>query len=303
MLLNSQLLDLLLDINNSAQIPVDKRIDLSAETAALNPIPPLVSSEDLATAAELSSPEGQALHSEIRIMVEERVAAKNQSKASKSLAHLMKTTPHLSVKTPNLPPELLAPLKIEEGQPAPLSYLTPSQIDDYLYDLDASIGAARPLPPTFPSHSQHDLALGNPNSVYHWLRRNEPKIFLQDGEGSEKSSGKPGALRGAGKRASIPAPSKADALEIVEEDGIGYDTTLSQSAATTKGKRKRDEDDGGYHPKSGRVDEGKVKKPRQYIRKKKPEGGSEEKPATASSRKKKAKLPSPDPNAHPFGPL
>ena len=96
--------------------------------------------------------------------------------------------------------------------------------------------------------------------MYNWLRRNEPKIFLQDGEGSEKSLGKPGSLRGAGKRATMPGPSKPDALEIVEEDGQRYDPTIS-GLEPAKGKRKR-EDDGGYHPKSGAPGDGKAKKPR-----------------------------------------
>jgi hypothetical protein len=290
-------MDLLLDVNNSAQIPIDKRINLSAEHTALAPIPPLINPDDNVRAAELNTPEGQALCNEIRNLVEEREAAKNLSKSSKSLALLMTVQPHLSLSTPGLPPELLSSLEPEAGQPAPISYLTPDQLDDYLYDIDASLGRAPPHP-TGPLHTQnptqHDLALGNPNSVYNWLRKNEPKIFLQDGEGSEKSLGKPGALRGAGKRASIPAPSKPDALEIVEEDGLTYDTSLTGTAS--KGKRKRDDDDAGYHPKNGRADEGKVKKPR-----KKRESAGESVPKVPK-RKSKPKIPSPDPGAHPFGP-
>jgi len=140
----------------------------------------------------------------------------------------------------------------------PITYLTGDQIDEYLYDIDIKVqNAPGPNPHVV---QPQDLALRNPNSVYNWLRRNKPNVFLQDGEGSEKSNGKPGSLRGAGKRASMPGPSKPDALEIVEEDGLGYDPTIG-GLEPTKGKRKRD-DDGGYHPKSGGPKEGKVKKPR-----------------------------------------
>jgi hypothetical protein len=300
-LILSQLLDLLLDVNESAQIPVDKRIDLTTDITALSPIPPLVSADDLSAAAELQTPEGQALYNEICTMVSERASSNDASKPLKSLAALMATTPHLSLNHPNVPSELTASLEAEEGQAGPLAYLTPDQLDDYLYDIDASLGVVPPLPPQFQNTPQHDLTFGNFHSPYNWLRRNVPQIFLQDGESSEKSHGKPGALRGAGKRASIPAPSKPDALEFVEEDGIGYDATLS-GPVTTKGKRKRDEDDGGYHPKGGRGDEGKAKKPRQARKKK---GNDETTPAT-SGRKGKgrgAKLSSPAPDAHPFGPL
>lgn len=164
-----------------------------------------------------------------------------------------------------------------------------------------------PPPPTIPSPPapQQDLAFGNYHSPYNWLRRNQPHIFLQDGEGSEKGTGKPGALRGAGKRASIPAPSKPDSLEIVEEDGLSYDFNIG-GASASKGKRKRDEDDnsGGYHPKAARAGEDGVRKKRPYVRKKPLEGEGVALNVSAKKGKgKKVKAPTPDPSAHPFGPL
>jgi hypothetical protein len=86
----------------------------------------------------------------------------------------------------------------------------------------------------------------------------------------------------------MPAPAKNDALEIVEEDGLGYDPTISGLEPAKGGKRKRD-DDGGYHPKSGTPGESKKRKPR--AKKIKVEG--ETSTPTASSRKKKQKLSSP----------
>jgi IEC3 subunit of the Ino80 complex, chromatin re-modelling len=295
----SQLLELLLDVNESAQIPVDKRIDLTTDIPNLSPIPPLVNDDDLENVAELQTPEGQALYNEIRTMISEKASSNNASKPLKSLAALMAATPHLSLNNPNVDSDLMASLEPEEGLTAPLAYLTADQMDDYIYDIDASLGVVPPLPPQFQNTPQHDLTFGNFHSPYNWLRRNVPQIFLQDGESSEKSHGKPGALRGAGKRASIPAPSKPDALEFVEEDGIGYDAALG-GPSTSKGKRKREEDDGGYHPSKGSrgTGEGKAKKPR----KKK---SDETTPATTSGRKGKgrAKLSSPAPDAHPFGPI
>jgi IEC3 subunit of the Ino80 complex, chromatin re-modelling len=294
---SSQLLDLLLDVNESAQIPVDKRIDLTTDIPALSPIPPLVNNEDLENAAELKTPEGQALYNEIRTMISEKAASSDASKPLKSLAALIAATPHLSSNHPNLPSDLVASLEPEEGQTAPLAYLTPDQLDDYIDDIDASLGLVAPLPPQFQNTPQHELTFGNFHSPYNWLRRNVPQIFLQDGESSEKSHGKPGALRGAGKRASIPAPSKPDALEFVEEDGIGYDAALG-GPVHTKGKRKREEDDGGYHPKGGRATgEGKAKKPR----KKK---NDETTPSTSGRKGKgRAKLSSPATDPNSFGPI
>lgn len=270
---NDQLLDLLLDVNNSAQIPADKRIDLNMETPFLATIPDLITKEELAQAAEINTPAGQAIYNSMRALLEEKAAERAAARPPKSLAHLMATTPHQASNSPLVSRDLLASFTPPEGSSHPIGYLTPDLIDDYCYDIDATLGNI-PVPPNLsPPSPQQEVMLRNPNSVYNWLRKNEPKIFLQDGEGSEKSNGKPGSLRGAGKRASMPAPSKPDALEIVEEDGLGYDPTIS-GLEPAKGKRKR-EDDGGYHPKLGAPD-GKAKRPRP--KKKKVDGSAESTP-------------------------
>jgi hypothetical protein len=224
------------------------------------------------------------MYTEIRAMMEAKAFDKLESGPSKSLALLLSVAPHLSASSQSpLPLAVRENTETLEGYPAPISYLIPEQVDEYLSELDASLGS---IPPSnvVQASPHHEVAIRNPHSVYNWLRRNEPKIFLQDGEGSEKSAGKPGSLRGAGKRASMPGPSKPDALEIVEEDGIRYDPTIGglEPAVPTKGKRKR-EDDGGYHPKSGVPSEGKLKKARPRKRKTDSEAGS----APSSSRKSK----------------
>ncbi len=222
-------------------------------------------------------------------MIAERGSERNPQNLPRSLASLIATVPHYNVLS--APPESLAALKPDEGQTAPLSYLTADQLDDYLYDLDATIGAVPSVsqPPAPPS-SNESLSFANIHSPYNWLRKHVPNIFLQDGEGSEKSHGKPGALRGAGKRASIPAPSKPGALEFVEEDGLEYDASLTSAAMKVEKKRKRapEEDDGGYHPKLGTPADGKGKKPR-TARKKKNGDASEETPAKAPGSRRKAK--------------
>lgn len=299
----SQILDLLLDINNSAQIPIDKRIDLTPEEGILATIPPLITDDELSSAASLQTPEGIALYDEIRSLVKEREAMlSNAARPPKSLVNLLRSTPHTRLSQAS--EDQLALLNPIEGQPAPLGFLTVDQIDDYIYDIDVQLGTVPALPPHSPSSASHqDLAFGNYHSPYNWLRRNQPHIFLQDGEGSEKSNGKPGALRGAGKRASIPAPSKPDSLEIVEEDGIGYEFAMG---TTSKGKRKRDDDDnsGGYHPsKAVKATEEGVRKKRPYNRKPKPVDGEVVTPTAKKGKGRAKKAPSPDPSAHPFGPM
>jgi hypothetical protein len=156
------------------------------------------------------------------------------------------------------------------------------QIESYLDELDNTGNSSHAQNLT--STSQ-EIQLKNPHSVYNWLRIHEPKVFLQDGEAttaSEKSSStKQGAHRGAGKRGSAAGahgtPSttavKGEHLESVEDDGASFDamTGLEASShstpqATGKGKNKRkrggEDEDSGYHPKQGRVEDGKGKKPR-----------------------------------------
>lgn len=289
---NSQLLDLLLDVNNSAQVPGHLRIDLSLEAPSASAVPSLISDSipDKPVTAE-----AQAIVDQIRSELDAKLQAKMTNKPTKSLASLMATVLHAPFEIPTIPYDLASAfpglenpesISFDPEHPKPLTYLSPDDIDEYLANTDASlnlpVGARLPAAPDnrrFPPHlSDKDLQVRNPNSVYNWLRRHEPRIFLQDGEGSEGSksaSGKPGALRGAGKRASIPAPSKPDAMEFVEEDGLGYDVSLGGSIAKKDGKRKRTSiDDAGYRPKGG------ASRP---VKKKKKEGSGESAVSARSS--------------------
>ncbi|KAF7861544.1 hypothetical protein EAF04_008106 [Stromatinia cepivora] len=302
---NDRLMDLLLDINNSEQIPANKRIDLSVAGPALASVPALVTKEELAKAAEDTSPEGQAIYKEIQDLLKDRDGTNTTVKPSKSLAKLMATVPHISLMNHHVSTQSLADFEPQPGKKHPIGYLSVEEMDNYLHAVDATIGLAPSLATVVYPPTTQDVTLKNPHSVLNWLRRHEPKIFLQDGEGPvEKINTKPGALRGAGKRANIPAPTRPDSLEIVEEDGIGYDTTLS-GPSSSKVKRKRDpEDDGGYTPKSGNP-VNKTKRQRPSKKKSDPPG---EPSISSSSRKSKsrAKHSSPvdtGPAPHPFGPI
>lgn len=91
------------------------------------------------------------------------------------------------------------------------------------------------------SEKDREMALKNPVSVYNWLRKHQPQVFLQDNEAhSEKPSTRPATSR-ASKRASTVKQEP----DLYDEDGIALDV-----GANSRGKRKRD-DDGGYRPKGG----------------------------------------------------
>ena len=128
---------------------------------------------------------------------------------------------------------------------------TPREEERYLEDLDSYLNgiaaASRPSSATAArggersSEKDREMALKNPVSVYNWLRKHQPQVFLQDNEAhSEKPS-----IRPATSRASKRASTVKQETDLYDEDGIAI-----EAGPSAKGKRKRD-DDGGYRPKGG----------------------------------------------------
>jgi IEC3 subunit of the Ino80 complex, chromatin re-modelling len=121
----------------------------------------------------------------------------------------------------------------------------------YLEGLDSYLNGIAPIPrPSAAavarsgersSEKDREMALKNPVSVYNWLRKHQPQVFLQDNEAhSEKPSARPATSR-ASKRAS----NVKQEPDLYDEDGIAI-----EAGPSVRGKRKRD-DDGGYRPKGG----------------------------------------------------
>ncbi len=127
----------------------------------------------------------------------------------------------------------------------------PREEEQYLEGLDSYLNgiASTPRPFAAPilrggersSEKDRETALKNPVSVYNWLRKHQPQVFLQDNEAhSEKPSTRPATSR-ASKRASTVKQEP----DLYDEDGVALD-----AGSSSRGKRKRD-DDGGYRPKGG----------------------------------------------------
>ncbi|KAK1828169.1 IEC3 subunit of the Ino80 complex, chromatin re-modelling-domain-containing protein [Podospora conica] len=177
-----RLVDLLLDVNNCPQIPPERRFDLRLPAPA--------------------DPEAPALD------IDRSAPSTTTVPPSKSLATLLASTPHATIAAasesyPSLLADLAAgrdsPADPNQGLPHPPSFLTADDIDNYLYELDVSLGvpnllptlapvahetAAAPQPPVKDGSLSHsrDFQLRNPTSVYNWLRKHAPKTFLQDAE-------------------------------------------------------------------------------------------------------------------------
>ncbi|PKY07726.1 hypothetical protein P168DRAFT_294008 [Aspergillus campestris IBT 28561] len=270
---NDQLLEVLLEFNDSLHIAPDVRYDLTApgddDEGDFLPTPHREQSpahrDPTAAASRLKDAKAELAAG--RLSVDAYHDLENTIKHGKAFA------PRLHyrslIQTPHTDPRL------EEGADdrAPgsqfeqtLGFLTPEHETEYYLSMDAKLGdesAALQLgratdKPSF-AERERDAALRNPISVYNWLRRNQPQIFLQDNENaSEKSTSRPSNLR-ASKRA--PPQRKDD--DTHDEDGSTVDTGPTSGSA--KNKRKRDDETG---PKKGGGGSSRAN------RKKKEDGGS-----------------------------
>ncbi len=191
-------------MNNSAQIPPEKRIDLSIDLAD--------DDDDNALFLDLDRPS----------------TPPPGATPAKFYKKLLQEVPHSRFSSaadrfPDLVADLEAgrdsPADPAQGQSHPPSFLSADDLDNYLYELDAllaaedrgpdnntttSTTAPAPLPTLAPlahadrpnpKDSQRDFAVRNPTSVYNWLRKHAPKTFLQDAEHD-----KDGAGAGAGSK-------------------------------------------------------------------------------------------------------
>lgn len=163
----SRLLDMLLEINNSPQIPSERRIDVALKppSDARSPVLPL----------------------------DRRQAANDERKdgAAKRLEQLLHDVPHSSyAATRDSHPATVADLSAPDGEAHPASFLSADDIDNYIFAVDSAMdpdGKHAALPTLAPrAHPNATPAphpqIKNPTSVTNWLRKHAPKVFLQDGE-------------------------------------------------------------------------------------------------------------------------
>lgn len=165
-------------------------------------------------------------------------------KALKSYASLLETpyAAPVNMSVPEDPPETTP-----SGFPAPREeahYL--ENLDSYLNGVAStsrSSGALAGRAADRSSERDRETALKNPVSVYNWLRKHQPQVFLQDNEPQAEKPSARSATSRASKRGSTAAVKQEP--DLYDEDGIAIDM-----GSTSRGKRKRD-DDGGYRPKGG----------------------------------------------------
>ena len=156
----------------------------------------------------------------------------------------------------SLGPPSIQPLDRTDSAQGVLSgLLSIKQEEQYIQGLDAYLEGTSSAPRPYAMNNlgsrvteknterERETQLRNPVSVYNWLRKHQPQVFLQDNEtGVDKTP------RAAGSRSS--ARKFAQQKDIIKQEKDYDDEGFAADKAPSRSKRKRD-DDGGYRPKGG----------------------------------------------------
>ncbi|KAH7384502.1 IEC3 subunit of the Ino80 complex, chromatin re-modelling-domain-containing protein [Pyrenochaeta sp. MPI-SDFR-AT-0127] len=261
---NDQLLDALLDFNDQTRVNARLRYDLRQLSAADTAVPSLEAGPD----PDFIRQRLQELRDDAasgKITAEEYTRQADQLHRSQAIQQTLKSLASLEAKIPHTTRADLAEQPIEGidlSEHAP-GYMSPVHEEEYLHALDQVLAEpgfdptlqhGRPLrlASAQPPLSEKDLTVRNPDSVYNWLRKHQPQVFLQDKDAahhenlSEKSAAKPG--NGGGRK-------------VKRESAVGggtpgpreHDDDDSAAPETAKGRRKTggDADDTAYRPKGG----------------------------------------------------
>jgi len=271
---SSQLLDLLLELNSSLQIPSELRYDVSLNqlsetdrTLSLNAANAKLDEVHAAVdRGALPADEYMTLRSDL----EARLA---QLTSGISIDDLENTIPHpfFDPEKDSIPPHIAAAQSI--------AFLTSEHEDEYLDRLDEQLGKKFSLTGAWPSapHTwahltprelEREVELQNPQSVHNWLKRHNVSVGGEDGTASEAGGGAAAtpANKGKGSRTLAKkvgdraierakerdegSPMSSAAGAAFEEDalGLGYEVETPKSG---KGKKRAGDDDHAYRPKGG----------------------------------------------------
>ncbi|KAF2994175.1 hypothetical protein E8E13_001560 [Curvularia kusanoi] len=259
---NDQLLDALLDFNNQPRVPARQRFDLNAPNAGLS------SDAAAAAAAAQQLDDLRAQLNAGTITPDQYAQQADQLHNSSAIQQVLKSLDTLEGSVPHttLTDSTALPSGIDLSDHAP-GYMSPTHEEEYLLALDALLEDPSfdphttqhhriHLGPPQPQLSEKDLTIRNPDSVYNWLRKNQPQVFLQDkdaapGQGHHDNVSEKAAPKGGSKKsrasniggAGTPGP---------KEDHDAEDSAAPEGGKAARGKKAAaDPDDTAYRPKGG----------------------------------------------------
>lgn len=240
-----QLLDLLEDLNNRPQIPARLRYDLQVpETRKLSEPPPAEPYTIATAQAALKAARKQLRVGQITLMdyreLESSILVSPAFKSNKSYTELREMAP--------FPMPAGAVVSHDHSNPSG-GILSTRHEEEYLKCLDSFLAGSTTIPRPHAAKNntsrgsersierEKEMQLRNPVSVYNWLRKHQPQVFLQDNESHAEKEKK-------------PRPSKRTSTALKQEPEDEDRVMVDLAGSTSKGKRKRD-DDAGYRPKGG----------------------------------------------------
>ena len=256
-------MDLLLDVNESTRIPPHLRYDLRSPTPSESAVPAL--EPDVASRKPVELGNARAALEEAKHELStgqitpnsyrQLEAALNEAlHKSLSLSQLSGTSHTVLDDVPedDLPHDV--------GESSPAGYLSLEHEEEYLATLDTGIGGLGPRNqgntdshPIRSNDRDKDAALRNPVSVYNWLRKHQPQVFLQDSDSPpDKSTAKPSNATKTLRRSTIVSKQEP---ELLDEEGFLISANLE---GLSRSKRKRDDEP--YRPKGGSSRPSKRKK-------------------------------------------
>jgi hypothetical protein len=268
---NDQLLDALLDFNNQPRVPARQRFDLSA--AGLDAASNAANSTPNAAGPRLSTEAAQQRLGELReqlnagAITPDQYAQQADALHSAQVQQVLTSLDGLEASVPHTTVTDVAALPdgIDLSDHAP-GYMSPAHEEEYLLALDQlledpafeqSTAHHRTfhLGPSQPPLSEKDLTIRNPDSVYNWLRKNQPQVFLQD-----KDAAAAAHHDNASEKAAAPKNSKKSRQSNIggggtpgpKEDHDAEDSAAPEGGRGGRGKKAAaDPDDTAYRPKGG----------------------------------------------------
>ncbi|KAJ4403699.1 hypothetical protein N0V91_006399 [Didymella pomorum] len=254
---NDQLLDALLDFNNQPRVNARQRFELSETGAAKAPAGLGVTTEAAARLHELR----EQLHSGA-ITAEQYTQQADQLHNAQAIQQVQKTLASLEATVPHttLTDLTTLPDGIDLSEHAP-GYMSPQHEEEYLLALDQLLEdpsfeeATRHhrtlhLGPSQPPLSEKDLTIRNPDSVYNWLRKNQPQVFLQDKDAAHHDNMSEKAAPKGGSKKARPSNIGGGGTPGPKEDHDAEDSAAPEGKAKGK-KAVADPDDTAYRPKGG----------------------------------------------------
>ena len=268
---NDQLLEMLLDFNDQSRVNPRLRYDLRQLSAADTAMPSLEPAPD----PELIKQQLQVLREDVaagNITAEEYTAQADQLHRAQAIQQTLKSLASLEAKIPHttradLPSQPIEGIDLGEHAPG---YMSPVHEEEYLLAMDQVLaepgfdpttqeGRPMRLASAQPPLSEKDLTVRNPDSVYNWLRKHQPQVFLQDKDAlhhenlSEKSAPKTGGAGGKKmkRESAIGGGGTPGPRDHEDEDSAAQDTGKGRRKTAGGGGGGGGEDDTAYRPKGG----------------------------------------------------